>query len=339
MRKISLCRRLGLMTLLLGTLGVTHWPSLLDAKGPNPGPRFTMRPMPNLPLIDLYATGMNNNGDVMAYGWLWKTRTALDNPINLTELILNDEDLDIVFSQDVQDVLEAENLLRAEDEQLRFPSGTELRFHAAQINDEGVIAAMFLVRDLTRPPEEDPPLLVVDHVFRYTPAGVHGRAAAEFFDLGLPNEAISGGCEAINLSGFIAGAIGTAAVVWTVPPGQTSPITLEPPLPAEPSTSFVQSYANGLNDYRRRRRDRVLHARPDSSLSLAEERGQHMDTQGPRRPLHPRHDQQQGMGDQQPRACRGRLHRQRTRRDARLPLQGPHDRPGGVHRLSLDSSP
>ena len=101
--------RVGLMTLVVVGAALALLLSVVEGGKPAPPPppppvTYTMRLMPPLPEgTSLYAAGMNNHGQVVAWGYLWKT--ANDEVINLADLILNDASIEIVPSDEFRATL------------------------------------------------------------------------------------------------------------------------------------------------------------------------------------------------------------------------------------------
>ncbi|MCU0962151.1 MAG: hypothetical protein MUF48_18810, partial [Pirellulaceae bacterium] len=243
--------RVGLMTLVIVGAAATTFPPGVEAGKPAPPPTppvtYTLRLMPLPAGTSLCAAGMNNHGQVVASGYLWKTAT--NEIINLASTILNDDSLQIVPSAEFTAAL-------AGNPGGTWPLGMELRFEFATINDFGQdvspplagfgqIAANFSFMTAAG--------VGTEHAFRYTPTHSDGQGhsiPAQFIDLGVPSGWGSSFARGINKWGDIVGCAeygpyGSVAVLWLQDAWDPAKVALD----LEFSAALIDGRAYAINDF------------------------------------------------------------------------------------------
>jgi probable HAF family extracellular repeat protein len=233
--------RVDLMTLVVVSVTLALSLSVANAgKTPPPPPRpvtYTWKPMP-MPagVTNLTATGMNNHGQVLAWGYLWNSapRPGQQEVINLFDEIMNDPDLEIFPSAELLNIWPKDT--DTGKFTMQWPPGTfEFRFDHAVINDFGQdqppfaefgqIAAEFWawlpnVRDW-------------GHAFRYTPAHMDADGNfkhAQLIDLGVPSVGASTYPAAINARGDVVGraeGVEMVAVLWLQDPSDLAKVDID----------------------------------------------------------------------------------------------------------------
>lgn len=248
--------RVGVATLLIlgGMLALPF--SLAKAAQPpkppaEPPVKYTMRLMPSQS-TSLCAGGMNNYGQVVAWGYLWDSAAA--QVTNLTCLILNDQNIEFVGSAEFLAILR----LGTDGSYMWPPSGNiELKFEFGTINDFGQgltppftafgqIAGDFgFLKDGTW----------VHHAFRYTPERLYGDGTttkAQFVDLAPPDGWGSSSARGINNNGSVVGdaegslEYGSVAVLWRSVGNPDGPVVLDEGFSA--NAALIDSRASAVND-------------------------------------------------------------------------------------------